>query len=388
VNNYSAWKGIFKTEAFRLGFVLAGFTHPRQPESLPRYQHWLDQNHHAGMNYLARSDAVTKRADPRLLYPPVKTILCLALRYPRPQDASAPAALPAGRVAAYAWGEDYHHVIPALLSRMFERVEQWIGKKIGYKVFTDSAPILERDLAQRAGLGWIGKNGCLIHPKHGSYFLLSEVFLDLEIEPDPPFTADYCGRCKRCILACPTKCILPNRTLDANRCISYLTIENKAAIPLELRPKMGEWVFGCDICQQVCPWNVRFSKPDDSLALSPKLERANFSLISALRLTPPQFSELFSPSPLLRAKRRGFLRNVAVALGNSAFTEGTAILATCLKNETEPLVRAHAAWALGNLGSKEAKVALEMASQSESDPQTLVEIKLALQNLSTCQGNH
>ena len=160
-----------------------------------------------------------------------------------------------GYIAAYARGHDYHMVIPERLKKLGAFIETQVGSALSYRYYTDTGPLLERDLAQRAGLGWIGKNTCLINPRFGSYFLLAEILLGIELEPDTPFTADRCGTCSRCISACPTGCILPDRTIDARRCLSYLTIENKDEIPLDLRPKLGNRVFGCDICQQVCPWN-------------------------------------------------------------------------------------------------------------------------------------
>jgi epoxyqueuosine reductase len=184
------------------------------------------------------------------------------------------------------------------------------------RYYTDTGPLLERDLAQRAGLGWIGKNTCLINPKQGSYFLLAEILLGLELEPDPPFTTDHCGTCTRCIEACPTECILPDRTIDARRCISYLTIELKDDIPEELRPLLGEWVFGCDVCQMVCPWN-RFASPEGDAAFSPRPGRANPEPDPRAGADPEAFNRKFKNSPVKRAKRRGYLRNVAVATGNS-----------------------------------------------------------------------
>ncbi len=228
-----------------------------------------------------------------------------------------------GRVAAYAWGADYHEVLDERLKRLVEFIEGKTGRPLANRRYTDSGPLLERELAQRAGLGWIGKNTCLINPEMGSYFLLAEVLLDLELDPDPPFEADRCGSCTRCLEACPTHCILPDRTLDARRCISYLTIELKDDIPDELRPQMGNWVFGCDLCQQVCPWNMRFAAAPGEYARSrcpnSSRDRACLSprLVEELALTQDDFNLKFKGSPVRRAKRRGYLRNVAVALGNS-----------------------------------------------------------------------
>jgi epoxyqueuosine reductase len=232
--------------------------------------------------------------------------------------------------------------------------------------------------AQYAGLGWIGKNTCLISPHSGSYYLLGEMLLDVEIEPSEPIRADHCGSCRRCIDACPTAAIREDRTIDSGRCISYLTIENKGAIPPELRSKMGDWVFGCDICQMVCPWNIRFASPEGHSALTPREGTARPVLREVLRLTPQEFNRKFRGSPLLRAKRRGYLRNAAVALGNSGDTSAVPLLVETLQTEHEPLVRAHAAWALGQLGSAQARSALEKTLSSENDPEVIQEIRSAL----------
>ncbi len=378
-------KETIKAEAHRLGFELVGFTDPSPPTSFAVYQKWLDQGLHAEMNYLSRPDAVARRADPSLILPGVKTIIVVGVRYPRPEDAPSYDSQPQGRVAAYAWGEDYHHFIPARLKELVIRLQQKISQPFGWKILTDSGPVLERDLAQRAGLGWIGKNTCLIHPRWGSYFLLGELFLTLHLEPDPPFTTDHCGSCRRCIEACPTQCILPNRTLDAKRCISYLTIENKGMIPGELRPAIENWVFGCDVCQQVCPWNIRFASPNHDSAFSQKKEIARPTLTRELLLSPAEFKQKFSRSPVLRAKRRGYLRNVAVAFGNSLDERSLPALITCLKSEEEPLIRAHVAWAIGKIGGLRAKRVLQKALENETDPQVLEEISSALQRL-TDQG--
>ncbi|HSL46406.1 MAG TPA: tRNA epoxyqueuosine(34) reductase QueG, partial [Anaerolineales bacterium] len=208
-------------------------------------------------------------------------------------------------------------------------------------------PLLERDLAQRAGIGWIGKNTCLIHPEHGSYFLLSEILLDLDLEPDPPFVTDHCGTCRRCIDACPTDCILPDRTIDATRCISYLTIELKDDIPVELRDKIGSWVFGCDICQMVCPWNRFAGKGDSAFEERGPLP----ALTEELALTPQGFNQRFKGSPVKRAKRRGYLRNVAVALGNTGDMHALPVLQSAL-NDEEPMIREHAQWAIEKINQR------------------------------------
>jgi epoxyqueuosine reductase len=381
VENSPSLKEFIKAEAIRLGFDLVGFTDPSPPASFPSFQKWLNQGMHGDMAYLSRPDAVARRADPSLILPGVRTILVVALRYPRPEDAPPASSKAFGKVAAYAWGEDYHTIIPSRLRELVTALQGKIGRSFEWKILTDSGPVLERDFAQRAGLGWVGKNTCLINPRIGSYFLLGELFLTLDLEPDSPFPADHCGSCQRCIQACPTHCILPDRTLDARRCISYLTIENKTEIPTDLRPALDNWVFGCDICQQICPWNIRFASPHHDPAFSPKEDTARPVLSHEILLSQAEFKQKFNQSPVLRAKRRGYLRNVAVALGNSPRSENLPALITSLKSDEEPLVRSHSAWAIGRIGGEQARTALQEALQTETHPQVVQEIYSALQNL-------
>jgi epoxyqueuosine reductase len=221
-------------EARRLGFVLAGVTTPDPPEHFSTFAAWLRAGRHGEMAYLASERSLARRADPRQVLPECRSILVLGTPYSAPPPAEA-AQAGRGRVAAYAWGDDYHDVLAGRLQALVAFIEAQAGQHVPNRWYTDTGPLLERDLAQRAGLGWIGKNTCLIHPRLGSYFLLAEVLLGLELEPDPAWLPDRCGSCRRCIQACPTGCILPDRTLDARRCISYLTIELKGPIPEELR---------------------------------------------------------------------------------------------------------------------------------------------------------
>jgi epoxyqueuosine reductase len=365
-------------EARRLGFTLAGVTTPEPPPHFATFENWIAVGRHASMAYLEKSESLIRRADPRSLLPECKSILVLAIPYSAPLRPPISASLqneeidsdPAemggpkrGRVASYAWGDDYHLVLPKRMKMLVSFIEKQVGHTVANRFYTDTGPLLERDLAQRAGLGWIGKNTCLIHPQRGSYFLLAEILLDLELETDTPIVTDHCGTCTRCLDACPTRCILPDRTLDASRCISYLTIELKDDIPADLRPMLGEWVFGCDICQMVCPWN-RFASETGDPAFEPRGEQATPLpgmgpgtaiplpvLTRELTLTPDEFNRKFKNSPVKRAKRRGYLRNVAVALGNQGGPDCLPILEQAL-NDPEPLVREHSAWAIQNIKSR------------------------------------
>ncbi len=350
-----ALKQAILEEARRLGFILAGVTTPEAPEHFSAFEKWLSEGRQGSMEYLARPSARARRADPRLILPECKSILVLAVPYSNPALASVPqdaAGGVHGRVAAYAWGMDYHIILPERMKQLVDFIEKQVGRPVPHRWYTDTGPILEREFAQRAGLGWIGKNTCLINPRIGSYILLAEVLLGLELEPDTAFATDQCGTCRRCLEACPTQCILPDRTIDARKCISYLTIELKEEIPQELRASMGNWVFGCDLCQVVCPWN-RFAASAGDPAFAPRAGLPTPDLIHELELTNSEFNRKFKDSPVKRSKRRGYLRNVAVAAGNSkepALMDG---LRKAVHHE-ETLVGEHAAWALeqveGNQG--------------------------------------
>ena len=334
-----------KAKSRELGFTLAGVTTPEPPPHYSTFENWLARDHHGTMNYLATETSRARRADPREILPECKSILVLATPYSPPSPSRRGDG---GEVASYAWGEDYHNILPTRMKELVHFIEEQVGCPVKNRYYTDTGPILERDLAQRAGIGWIGKNTCLINPKQGSYLLLSEIFLDLALEPDTPFVTDHCGTCTRCITACPTQCILPDRTIDARRCISYLTIELKDDIPTELRPLVGDWVFGCDICQMVCPWN-RFAVEGD-LAFGDKNPIP--ALTEELPLTPQEFNRRFKHTPVKRAKRRGYLRNVAVALGNTGDIHTLPVLNLALE-DSEPMVREHAKWAIEEINKKQ-----------------------------------
>jgi epoxyqueuosine reductase len=369
---------MIQAQAHNLGFSLVGVATPDTLAHEDVFKLWLDQGQHGEMAYMNTTRSRESRAHPLKILPECRSVLIMGVQYP-PPVISVP-SLPSnfqGRVAAYAWGADYHDVLPSRLKGLIALIEEFTTHPVLHRYYTDTGPILERELAQRAGMGWIGKNTCLINPTHGSYYLLAEVLLGLELEPNDSFPYDRCGTCQRCISACPTHCILPDRTLDARRCISYLTIELKGTIPLDLRSKMGGWVFGCDICQQVCPWNRFVSRAADP-EIFPATSQASPNLIEELALSPQEFNVRYRSSPLKRTKRRGFLRNIAVALGNTHNPDAVPALTQALLNEPEPLVRAHTAWALGQIPTKSSRRALDTALKSEADEAVKSEIINAL----------
>ncbi len=368
-----------KQEALRLGFNLVGITTPDPPANFAIYESWLSQGHHAEMGYMSSERARLRRSDPRLILPECQAIIALAINY-LPKTTIINREASEFQIAAYALGDDYHNVLIKRMKRIVEFIQDRVGREVHYKMYTDTGPLLERELAQRAGLGWIGKNSCLIHPRSGSFFLLGEILLDIPLPPDEPFSHDRCGTCTRCIDACPTQCILPNRTVDSRKCISYWTIEAKNAIPAELRPLHADWIFGCDICQQVCPYNNTFAKPSEAPAfqLRSSLETATLDYI--LNLDPHNWRRDFISSPLLRSKRRGLLRNAAVVAGNTSDRRYVTRLISLLEQDPEPLVRAHTAWALGRIRSSKALDSLRAARSNEGSPEVIKEIEAALQD--------
>jgi epoxyqueuosine reductase len=330
-----------KRIAHECGFELAGIAPAGAPEDFARYEAWLARGMAGEMRYLTGRRAEVRR-DVRNLLPSARSVICVGKLYNQP---ARPPAAGRGIVSRYAWGEDYHQV----LRRGIERMVQGLGEvePFEWKICVDTAPLLERSLARQAGLGWIGRNTCLIHEPLGSWFFLGELITSLELEPDTP-PPDRCGTCTRCIDACPTGAIVPEGdgwTLDARRCISYFTIELRGPIPEEHRPGIGAHIFGCDICQDVCPWNAR-APVADSLEAAPPAE----TLEQLARLSPAEFERMFRASPISRPKHSGLLRNVAVAMGNSGLDRFRRPLEE-LANHQDAMVSEHARWALERLGS-------------------------------------
>ena len=365
---------IITSAATAQGFVIAGFARlERLDHREAFFSQWLAEGRAAEMTWLARSPS--RRLDPRLLDPRLQSIICLAYPYapPRPPGIDWRAEL-RGRVAAYAIGPDYHDTVLAKARAICAELEHH-APSATVRLYVDTGPVLEREWAMRARLGWFGRNTNLLNRYHGSYFFLAEILTSLSLEPSAEPYREHCGTCRRCLDLCPTGALTEGYRLEPRVCISYLTIEHRGAIPPELRPRLSNWIFGCDICQEVCPWN------DDRTAATPVCEALMPPLAELLALDADGFSRRFRGSAIKRTKRRGLLRNAAIALGNSGNPAAIPILSRTLDSEPEPLVRAHAAWALGRLGGPRARLILDRTRTREPDPAVQNEIEMALTDL-------
>jgi len=376
---------ILQERAGELGFDLLGLAPATPPTHGAAFTAWLAQGYHGQMKYLARQAA--QRLDPQAVLPDAQTIIAVAASYYTGNGPDGSDSDPSrGRIARYAWGQDYHQVLQPRLEALLAFLQAEAGRPVHGRAFVGDGPVLERDVAARAGLGFIGKNACLINPRLGSWLSLGVLLVDVEICATHFGSASHvsqlisqpnCGSCTRCLQACPTAAFPQPCVLDARRCISYLTIELRGSIPRELRPLMGNRIFGCDVCQEVCPWNSRFTRPTVGPAFQPRPDQAAPSLLSLLNLDEDTFQARFAGTSILRTKRRGLLRNVAVALGNSGDPAFVPALIQALA-DPEPLVREHVAWALGQLNTPAAREALAAALAREPEPQVVEEIQAAL----------
>lgn len=333
-----------KTEAIRLGFSHTGIAPALPVPHYQEYEVWLRAGHHASMHYLARADTLKKRGNPRLILENCQSIICLAMPYQRPQHELSEAPPGKGRVSSYAITQDYHQVIWDKLHLLEEWIQSNTGHDVQTKTYVDTGPILERSFASEAGIGIAGKNSCLLIQGTGSYFFLAEILINLDLPVDNSYTRDLCGTCRRCIDACPTACILPNRTIDARRCISFLTIENKGEVHDDLKTQMGTLFFGCDICQIVCPHNAW--TPEQTFSLGERLVPEFIDLVSLFSYDETNFVDIFGQTPVSRAKRMGVLRNAAIVLGNQKYLPALATLKKALANEKDPAVQDACRWAI------------------------------------------
>lgn len=361
-----------RERASQVGFSLCGVCPAIAPPGLGRFDEWLAAGFAGEMNYLV--DRREAYAHPSHVLDGARSVVMVAMNYRTAEPKSIGPGK--GRVSRYAWGEaDYHDVLRERLNQLVAWLHE-VAPGSQARGVVDTAPLMEREFAQLAGLGWIGKNTLLLNRDAGSWFFLGALVTDLELVYDAPHETDHCGKCRACLDACPTNAFVAPYVLNASRCISYLTIELRDAIPNELRPGIGEWLFGCDVCQDVCPWNSR-SPQSREQAFEPKGDSNPVDLIALFDLDDAAFRERFRKTPLWRAKRRGVLRNAAIVLGNQRAEAALPALARGL-NDIEPLVRDACAWALGRLGNSAARVVLAKRQAVEIDADVRSEIAATL----------
>lgn len=356
--NATSLSAAIKAHAETLGFNLVGITSLGDVGTAPAFDAWIDAGYAGNMAYLP--NGADKRHDTRRPFEGARAAIVVAMNYGGTQ--------PPGPIARYARGDDYHDVMHDKLDALHAWIREQVGHDVLGKSYVDTGPILERDLARKAGLGWFGKNTNLINPKLGSFFFLGALLVDLTLDTDTPFELDRCGTCTRCLDACPTDAFVAPRVLDATRCISYLTIELRGPIPEPLREPMGELIYGCDICQDVCPWNVRFAPASTEPAFTPRDGLTTPDLPTLLAQRQDEFSARFRRSPIKRTKRHGLARNIVVAMGNRADPRDLPALRHAAEHDPDDVVRDHARWAIGRIEARHASgTPHETRSESPDD---------------------
>jgi epoxyqueuosine reductase len=364
-----------RRRARELGFDRAAIAPAKRLRHADQYLEWLREGRHGAMDYLDRYHE--QRSDPSKMDEGwAKSAVVLLKNYYHDSDKLAGGC----RIARYAHGDDYHDVLWDRMRELASYIHAETGVDVATRPATDTAPLLERELAELSGLGWVGKNAMLINPEIGSFVFLAEVLVDMELEPSHEPVPDRCGTCSRCIDACPTGAIVSPQVIDARRCISYLTIEKRGPIPRELRPLIGDYLFGCDICQDVCPWNSHAVETDDE-AFGTREAYRDLTPAELLGFEMSDYVEYFSKSAMKRAKLQGLKRNAAVVLGNTGGPDALEALAERHESEEDPLVRGHIAWAMGRIGTRRAARLLGEAADRETDSYGLEEIRYARENL-------
>jgi epoxyqueuosine reductase len=345
-----------KAEALRFGFSFIGFAKPQQTTHFSNYQHWLNEPYPEELSYLGKKYVVDARDQPTILLRNAKSVITLGIAFPKPRDSENVGDLQRtdfGQIASYACLPDYHHWLREKTMKLISFIKSEDNLELNYRFFADSGPVMEKDFACLSGLGWIGKNSLFISPVFGSYCLLGCLFVDIGLQPDQPNKNDLCGSCEICIRSCPTKAILKNRTIYANRCISFLTTNYKGNIPEELRGKIGNQVFGCDICQKVCPLNslaleLLYKKEKD---FQPIIDN-HISLLSELFLTEELYKSRYSGTPIGKFPFELFLRNLIIAIGNSGREEFIDPLIVIFQNSTSMILKTASRWAIDSLNQK------------------------------------
>ena len=373
-------KQAITAKAHAAGFEKVGFTRARLDEEAPHLEEWLRRGYHGEMRWMEHDPG--RRTDAARSLAPAHTLVCCALNYYQgPPSSPSPSRPLHGVISSYARGDDYHLVLQSKLKEVADFIETTC--EVTTKLYVDTGPVLEKSYAVAAGLGWMGKHSNLLSQDGSSWFFLGEILIPLELPVDAP-TGDHCGTCTRCIDVCPTRAIVEPYVVDSRLCISYLTIELRGSIPRELRPLIGDRIYGCDDCQDVCPWN-RFAKKSEEETFFPREPLGSMDLIAMLRMSHESFTAATKGSAIRRARYPGFLRNVAVALGNSDDPVAVPPLIEALAHG-EPLVRAHAGWALGQLGDARAKKPLASRLEREETESVREELAWALERLDAHLG--
>lgn len=373
-SNKATLRAVIAERAEELGFQAVAFIEASRLPTERAYQEWLREGRHGEMGYMEKYQPL--RVDPAQMEPGTKSVVVLLTNYYQPLD-----LLEGGlRICRYAQGDDYHDKLWERMRELAAFIHAESGAEVATRPAVDTAPLLERDLARQAGLGWIGKNAMLIRQGLGSYTFISEILVDIDLGEEGDDAPDRCGTCTRCLDACPTGAIVAPQIIDARRCISYLTIELRGPIPRRLRPMIGDHLFGCDICQQVCPWNGDAPVSDDAVHRTRPAYR-ELTPLELLSFDHPRYVEVFRKSAMKRAKLRGLKRNAAVVVGNTGDATDVPVLCEYLHREEEPLVRGHIAWAIGKLGGRDAVEPLRRAHQAEEEAFVREELNHALGEL-------
>lgn len=377
MSRYELDRATLSRLALQAGLALTGVATPAPLAEAAHYvtEH-IERGHMAGMDWFTPERALAA-AEPRTLHAGVRSIVSIGVPFWSGWQAPPNDGELRGRIARYAWGRDYHATLRKRMRRLVALLEAEVGRPVEARTLADTARAFDRALAARSGLGWFGKNSMIIVPRHGSWVILGELYLDLTLPPDLPLDHN-CGRCTSCLDRCPTGAIIEPYRIDSPRCISYLTIEERGPLPHELRPLMGEWVFGCDICQDVCPYTRAAQERADPAFQPATLDNAYPRLDWLLGISEAEFRATYSGTAVTRAKRRGLARNAAVALGNSRDPRAEAPLLRALREHDEPIVRGHAGWALRRLLGDEAVEPLRDARLVEQDSYVLQELDVAL----------
>jgi epoxyqueuosine reductase len=375
-------ESLIKAEAASLGFSFIHFGGVDQSPHFNAFLDWLSLGYSGDMQYLSREYTIQSRRSPASLMKNAQSFITFGFHYPPlttlPQE-EPQSARPLGRIASYACYQDYHPLLKEKAHELMDRVNQQRGEKAGYRVFVDSSPLMEKDTAFMTGAGWIGKNSLLITPGMGSFQVIGCILTDLQLSASRPSSADMCGSCRKCITACPSGCITDNHYIDASKCNAYLTIEYKGVVPRELRPNLGNWIYGCDICQNVCPHNISAQKkiPPMKTIFSQKVN-AYVDLIKELQITPGEFQEKYEQTSVLRATHDGFRRNILIAMGNSGNADCIPALKEVLLSDPSWELRLQAAWALGQIGTQAGMLILEGVLEREQDQRVKEEAYFSL----------